>query len=363
MKKTAIAVVLAAFASVAQAAPKDDTWYGGGKWGWSRYHDTGFYNHSFDKYISNGPTHNGQVGMGTFVGYQANPYLGFELGYDWLGRMTYKDSANKGIFKARGISFIAKLSYPLTKDLDIYTRLGGIVSRTDSKGVYDRSHGRISDHDTGVSPVAALGVEYSWTKNWATRLDYQWIHNIGDAGIIAAHPDNALLNVGVSYRFGQDIRVVPIPTPIPDATPDSTLIHNTVIQTKPFTLRSDVLFDFDDSSLTLEGQQALDELYSELNSIEPKEGSITILGYTDRIGTAQYNQKLSQQRVQSVLRYLISKGIPSDTISARAIGKCNSITGNTCADVKGHAAIISCLGRDRRVEIEVKGLKDVISQS
>ncbi|STI18629.1 outer membrane protein A [Escherichia coli] len=45
MKKTAIAiaVALAGFATVAQAAPKDNTWYTGAKLGWSQYHDTGLF--------------------------------------------------------------------------------------------------------------------------------------------------------------------------------------------------------------------------------------------------------------------------------------------------------------------------------
>ena len=48
MKKTAIAiaVALAGFATVAQAAPKDNTWYTGAKLGWSQYHDTGFINNN-----------------------------------------------------------------------------------------------------------------------------------------------------------------------------------------------------------------------------------------------------------------------------------------------------------------------------
>ncbi|PCO16617.1 hypothetical protein CQA18_26215, partial [Enterobacter hormaechei] len=33
--------------------------------------------------------HKDQLGAGAFLGYQANQYLGFELGYDWLGRMPY----------------------------------------------------------------------------------------------------------------------------------------------------------------------------------------------------------------------------------------------------------------------------------
>ncbi|MDR8284038.1 porin OmpA, partial [Acinetobacter baumannii] len=49
MKKTAIAIAVAltGFDTVAQAAPKDNTWYAGGKLGWSQYHDTGFYGNGF----------------------------------------------------------------------------------------------------------------------------------------------------------------------------------------------------------------------------------------------------------------------------------------------------------------------------
>ncbi|MGL9773661.1 MAG: porin OmpA [Sodalis sp. (in: enterobacteria)] len=353
MKKTAIAlaVALAGFATVAQAAPKDDTWYTGGKLGWSQYHDTGFYGNGFDNRIGNGPTRDNLLGAGAFLGYQANPYLGFELGYDWLGRMAYKGSVNNGAFKAQGISLAAKLSYPLTDDLEIYTRLGGMVWRADSKGAYDNGNaGRVSDHDIGVSPLAVVGLEYAWTKNWATRLDYQWVNNIGDAGTVGARPDNSLLSVGVSYRFGQDEVAAPAPAPAP------------VVQTKRFTLKSDVLFDFDKATLKPEGQQALDQLYSQLSLMDPRDGSVVVLGYTDRIGTEQYNQKLSQERAQSVVSYMVSKGIPSDKISARGMSKSNPVTGNTCNSMKGRAAVISCLAPDRRVEIEVKGIKDVVTQ-
>ena len=109
MKKTAIAiaVALAGFATVAQAAPKDNTWYAGGKLGWSQYHDTGFIN-------NNGPTHENQLGAGAYGGYQVNPYVGFELGYDWLGRMEYKgnyaNGGQNGAYKAQGVQLTAKLT-------------------------------------------------------------------------------------------------------------------------------------------------------------------------------------------------------------------------------------------------------------
>ncbi|NJC99511.1 porin OmpA, partial [Candidatus Erwinia dacicola] len=132
MKKTAIAiaVALAGFATVAQAAPEDDTWYTGAKLGWSQYHDKGYYGNSYQD--NDGPSHESQLGAGAFLGYQANPYLGFELGYDWLGRMPNKGYQVNGAFKAQGVQLAAKLSYPVMDDLDVYTRLGGIVWRVDS---------------------------------------------------------------------------------------------------------------------------------------------------------------------------------------------------------------------------------------
>lgn len=352
MKKTAIAlaVALAGFATVAQAAPVDNTWYTGGKLGWSQYHDTGFAN-AYEG-IGNGPTHENQLGAGAFLGYQANQYLGFELGYDWLGRMPYKGDKDNGAFKAQGVQLAAKLSYPIMEDLDVYTRLGGMVWRADSKGNF-RDGTRISDHDTGVSPLAAVGLEYAVTKNWATRLDYQWVNNIGDASTVGARPDNGMLSVGLSYRFGQDV-AAPIVAPAPAPAP--------VVETKKFTLKSDVLFNFNNSTLKGEGQQALDQLYTQLSSMDPKDGSVVVLGFTDSIGSDQYNQKLSEKRAESVVSYLVAKGIPSDKISARGMGESNPVTGTSCDTVSNRNAKIACLAPDRRVEIEVTGIKDVVTQ-
>ncbi|WJV65752.1 porin OmpA [Pectobacteriaceae bacterium CE70] len=351
MKKTAIAiaVALAGFATVAQAAPNDNTWYVGGKLGWSQYHDAGMNGNG---YQTTNDAQKDQLGTGVFAGYQANPYLGFEMGYDWLGRMKYV-GANRGNFKAQGIQLAAKLSYPIMSDLDVYTRLGGFVWRADSS---DDATGN-SGHDTGVSPLAAIGVEYAITQNWATRLDYQWINNIGDASTVGGRPDNSMLSVGVSYRFGQDT-AAPAPAPAPAVEPAPA----PVVNTKHFTLKSDVLFTFDKAVLKPEGQRSLDQLYSQLSSMDPKDGSVAVLGFTDRLGSEKYNQALSTKRAQSVVDYLVSKGIPSNKISARGLGESDPVTGSTCNNVKGRAALISCLAPDRRVEIVVKGIKDVVTQ-
>ncbi|WP_140921151.1 porin OmpA [Limnobaculum xujianqingii] len=351
MKKTAIALAMAltGFATAAQAAPLDNTWYTGAKVGWSSYHDTGFYKNTGLDSLNNQNTHPNQLGAGAYFGYQANQYLGFELGYDWLGRMTYRGD-NSAAYKAQGIQLAAKLSYPVMNDLDIYTRLGAMGWRGDTK-VHPATGGEYKAHDTGISPLAAVGVEYAITPSIATRLDYQWVNNIGngDSDSVGTRPDNGMLSLGVAYRFGQ-------------AKPAPAVVAVPVVETKRFTLKSDVLFAFNKANLKPEGKQALDQLYGELSSINPTNGSLVVLGYTDRIGSEKYNQKLSEQRANSVVSYLVSKGIPADKISARGLGKSNPVTGSTCDGMKRGAALIDCLAPDRRVEIEVKGAKDVVTE-
>ncbi|EMD6372350.1 TPA: porin OmpA [Morganella morganii] len=348
MKKTAIAVAVAvaAFASVAQAAPKDNTWYTGGKLGWSQYQNTG------SVLENTGPTHKDQLGAGLYAGYQHNQYMGFELGYDWLGRMPYKGDGDNGAFKAQGVQLTTKLSYPVMDDLDVYTRLGAMVWRADATASIGGD--RVKDNDTGVSPVFALGTEYAITRDIAARVEYQWINNIGDKETVGARPDNGMLSVGVAYRFGQDEVAAPVAEPAPVVAP--------VVENKRFTLRSDVLFNFNKSTLKAEGQEALNQLFNELASIDPTQGNVLVIGYTDRIGSQNYNLPLSQKRAQSVVDYLVAKGIPAGSIRAEGRGKEDPVTGNKCDNIKQRAALIECLAPDRRVEIEIQGVTEQVSQ-
>jgi outer membrane protein OmpA-like peptidoglycan-associated protein len=76
---------------------------------------------------------------------------------------------------------------------------------------------------------------------------------------------------------------------------------------------------------------------------------LQIEGYTDSIGTDEFNQKLSEKRAASVRDYLIDANVPVDNISAHGLGKANPIADNKTA-----------AGRklNRRVEMIVSG--DVI---
>jgi outer membrane protein OmpA-like peptidoglycan-associated protein len=68
------------------------------------------------------------------------------------------------------------------------------------------------------------------------------------------------------------------------------------------TLSSDVLFAFNSSTLTTTAQQTIDGLAERLRSTGAK--SISVDGYTDSIGSAEYNLGLSRQRAGSVQKAL-----------------------------------------------------------
>ena len=78
--------------------------------------------------------------------------------------------------------------------------------------------------------------------------------------------------------------------------------------------------------------------------------SVTIVGYTDRIGSRAYNQKLSEERANSVKAYLEAKGISSNRLTAVGKGENDPVV--ECKDEKKRPALIKCLEPNRRVEIE-----------
>ncbi|VAX76724.1 Outer membrane protein A [Serratia symbiotica] len=355
MKKTAIALAvgLGGFATLTQAAPKDNTWYIGDKVGWSQYHDVGFYGNGYPDIISNGLASKNKSGAGVFLGYQTKQYFGLEVGYDWLGRMPYKENMNHAVFKAKGIELAAKFNHLIVDNLEVYTRLGGMFWRADSKGSHARIP-RLKNNDTGFAPLAGVGLEYTITKNIRTRLDYQFISNIGDASTVGARPDNTMLSLGIAYYFGQN-----------NVSSPAMFVQAPIFGPKRVTLKSKVLFDFNTSALKAEGKQSLEELYTQLTSMHHKDDSIIALGYTDAVGSDNYNNKLSGKRAESVADFLIFKGVPAKKISAHGMGKANPSSRSNCSYKSGHAtkAQIKCLAPDRRVEIKIKGINDVTTQA
>jgi len=141
----------------------------------------------------------------------------------------------------------------------------------------------------------------------------------------------------------------PAPAPAPVVEAPAPLPQNV-----PFRLATETFFNFDKAVLTAEGQAALDDVANRL--AVSQYDTITIVGHTDRIGTPQYNQKLSERRAKAMLEYLVAKGVPAEKISANGLGEANPTA--QCKNLRG-ARLISCLQPDRFAEMTVSGTVQV----
>jgi outer membrane protein OmpA-like peptidoglycan-associated protein len=95
---------------------------------------------------------------------------------------------------------------------------------------------------------------------------------------------------------------------------------------------NNIFFDFNKSTLRVESFQELDRVIKLLNdnlSIE-----IELSGHTDNVGGDEYNLNLSQDRANTVVNYIISKGINSNRIISKGYGKSNPVATNDTEDGK-----------------------------
>jgi OmpA-OmpF porin, OOP family len=123
-----------------------------------------------------------------------------------------------------------------------------------------------------------------------------------------------------------------------------------------YTLSADALFAFDKSGIDdikADGREQLDKLASQITAEGKDLGMVHVIGYTDRLGSDDYNDHLSQRRAYSVMDYLVKHGVPSSLIVAEGRGSVASVTSD--CDQNDRSALIACLAPDRRVEIIVIG--------
>jgi outer membrane protein OmpA-like peptidoglycan-associated protein len=115
-------------------------------------------------------------------------------------------------------------------------------------------------------------------------------------------------------------------------------------------LSADVLFDFDKSDLKPAAVGALTKVTDVLKSMPSS--PVTIGGHTDGKGGADYNQKLSERRANSVKAWLVKQGgISASRLTGVGYGMKNPIAPNARPDGSDDPE-----GRqkNRRVEIRIK---------
>lgn len=124
-----------------------------------------------------------------------------------------------------------------------------------------------------------------------------------------------------------------------------------------FTVLADALFKFDKSGrdeMLPGGMQRLTQVAERLKRYRNIQ-SLTIAGYTDRIGGEDYNEKLAMARAQTVKAYLESLGVKAVNVQVKGVGKREPLTATACSDKLGREELLQCMQADRRVMIEVVG--------
>jgi len=112
------------------------------------------------------------------------------------------------------------------------------------------------------------------------------------------------------------------PPPPPPAPPPAMPVYETV------TLSAGALFDFNKDVIKPEGKQQLDDVARKIDKTA-QVTNVKIIGHTDSVGPAEYNQQLSVRRATQVRDYLASKGIASSLMTVSGMGETSPVADNS----------------------------------
>jgi OOP family OmpA-OmpF porin len=310
----------------------------------------------------------------------AYPRFGKELSEKWdiqMGLMYHNPDEDTGIAGMSGKYKQTALSvdalYMFSRDKFRPFLLAGLgVAHND---VDYKFPGLNTDNSrTSWLGEAGLGFQYLFSDKWGMQTDVRYQasqakYNVSGVanGSNTETIGNTLFNLGVIYRFGEPAPVVvaevapePAPAPVvaPEPAPAPAPAPEPVCtpQVDTITISGEELFGFDKSKLSENGKATLDQAIDRIRAdAELRIKSIIVTGHTDRIGSEQYNQKLSEKRVAQVKEYMISKGVDESIL--QAVGKGESDPLVACDGVRGKK-LVECLAPNRRVEVRAEGVKD-----
>lgn len=263
--------------------------------------------------------------------YNFTDWFGLGLGYDYFNGAKIEDEK----YHNNIVELYGRFALPLdNQGSDVFFKVGPTWNRTSLGG----------DHDDNIGAVLGLGAQWAINQNFNLRAGYDYFFKTSDKDDdFKAESDTGLLYVGFNYVFGGNT-----PAPVVQAPAQK----QTVRVTENHSLAAGLLFPFDGSTISQEGKKAVADVVASSKNLQNTE--FAVYGYTDRIGSDAYNQKLSQKRADAVAQELQANGVTTLTAS-EGRGKSSPVTGNKCDSVKGRAAVIDCLSPDRRVEIVVTG--------
>ncbi|MGB0430238.1 MAG: OmpA family protein [Bacteroidia bacterium] len=263
-----------------------------------------------------------------FMAYKKDSITGRDMGYEIL--MFKKSGTRWRYYFLRGINTISNEISPF---LDSDSTLYFASDRKDGKGGYDIYYSR---------PTNESLTKWSEPKNLTAvnseKFDAYFIKDQKGRAYFSSNRKSDLADIFVCEfarkidSLGKDPDCV-----IPE--PKTTLISEEIEKTG-HSAPENVYFGLNSSELSDSAKQVLRVLIDVLKS--NTEVKIELRGYSDSIGNAAYNLRLSEQRSVVVKNHLVSQGINEDRINTIGAGMASSLGDN--ASKKGRA-------KNRRVRI------------
>ena len=345
--------------------------------------------------------------LGATVEYTINPLVGLGLEYEYnpYGHSYQLNSTQTGTLDGRthdilmvGSINLANLLLPYRTNfwskMNIYGDAGVGVGFYQFK-LTDANNNLIVDSRNlgdGVpeTMMAKLGLnlEYNVSKSIALGGEVQYRYydraNLGGYNMSKGNCEALTASVGLRFKFGatgnkQHARNItmceyypkPAPVIITKIVKDNTTEtldrlkaledENALLNAKINKLNEDTLndatdnqgnenssfqhieFEFGSDKLTPDSYASLDQIASTLNNNKATV-RLSVQGYTDYIGTEDYNLKLSVRRAKAVKVYLLRKNVPSKSVIIIGYGEKNPIATNETSEGRQ---------KNRRVEYQL----------
>lgn len=166
-------------------------------------------------------------------------------------------------------------------------------------------------------------------------LRYQGVHQADDLELTRNTNDSHTLILGVSFEVGEPMtRKAPTPVEEPVAPPVKPQPKPApgkpwpVFKDVNMELKQVVQFAWDSSKLDATATKQLDEAVAKIKNAKEFK-AIKVEGHASSEGQVPHNNKLALRRAESVLDYLVSKGIPREKLSAAGFGSNVPVATNT----------------------------------
>jgi len=327
--KLTLAILVLSSSNVAFASNMPTTFFGV-KGGYQLTYD--------DAHEKNDP---GNFIWGLYGGVNFSPVWSLDLGYQ----------VQKGLeFDATGVDIETELiesalryDWYLRDDFSLYARVGAAY--------WDMTRKQLAHSvgNSGVSPLGEFGINYRINPNWGVSAGYQYIHSIGDVNTTGEYDSSALL-VNLAYRFGKTHE----PTLIEIVEPKTDKSTETKVELPTVKVEEVIEPSWFNTQLMM-GQFAIDSVDNDLDLtvyanilLSYPQAKVKIVGHADTTGSAEYNQKLSEERAQAIADKFEQLGVESTQMIIRGLGERSPIASNDNKDGRE---------KNRRVEITIQGFE------